>query len=82
MRRANRVAFKDIAKAAALAQLHEAGFDKRRRAALEQKFDDLAGADEDNVQDHNHIRKLQEAKRGERVLDEPDEWPRGTGNAG
>lgn len=62
--RSNRVAFKDIAKAA-LAQLHEAGFDKRRRAALEQKFDDLAGADEDNVQDHNHIRKLRSKKPSE-----------------
>jgi hypothetical protein len=62
--RANRVAFKDIAKAA-LAQLHEAGFDKRRLAALEQRFDHLAGADADNVQDQDHIRKLQNRKPSE-----------------
>jgi hypothetical protein len=62
--RANRVAFKDIAKTA-LAQLHEAGFDKRRLAALEQRFDHLAGADEDNVQDQDHIRKLQNRKPSE-----------------
>jgi hypothetical protein len=62
--RANRVAFKDIAKAA-LAQLQEAGFDKRRLAALEQRFDHLAGADADNVQDQDHIRKLQNRKPSE-----------------
>ncbi|MGZ3321912.1 MAG: baeRF11 domain-containing protein [Xanthobacteraceae bacterium] len=45
--------------------MHEAGFDKRRRAALEQQFDHLAGADEDNVQDQDHIRKLQNKKPSE-----------------
>jgi len=62
--RANRIAFKDTAKAA-LVQLHEAGFDKRRLAALEQRFDHLAGADEDDVQDKDHIRKLQKRKPSE-----------------
>jgi hypothetical protein len=57
---ANRIAFKDLAKKA-LAQLKEAGVDKRKISAFEQRFDHLAGDDHD-VQDEDKIRKLQRAK--------------------
>jgi hypothetical protein len=63
-RHTNRLAFKDMAKAA-LAQLHEAGFDKRRRAAVAQQFDNLVGTREHNTQDQGHIRKLQNTKPNE-----------------
>ena len=55
---ANRVAFKDLVKEA-LTQLVEAGAHKRRLEPLEQQFDHLAGLDEVDVQDLDHIRKLQ-----------------------
>jgi Bacterial archaeo-eukaryotic release factor family 11 len=58
--RANRTAFKDLAKES-LAQLKEAGVDKRKIAVFEERFDHLAGADH-NVQDEDKIRKLQRAK--------------------
>src|SRR5258707_7429720 len=56
----NRTAFKDRAKEA-LAQMKEAGVDKNKIAVFEQQFDHLAGP-EHNVQDEDHIRKLQRAK--------------------
>jgi Bacterial archaeo-eukaryotic release factor family 11 len=59
--RANRIAFKDAAKNA-LAQLAEARADKRRLESLEGRLNHLAGADETNVQDQDHIRKLQHQK--------------------
>ena len=59
--RANRIAFKDAAKNA-LAQLAEARADKRRLESLEGRLNHLAGADETNVQDQDHIRKLQHKK--------------------
>jgi hypothetical protein len=62
--KANRIAFKDAAKDA-LAQLRDAGTDKRRLVALEHQFERLLGADEDNVQDQDHIRKLQNKKSTE-----------------
>ncbi len=58
--KANRTAFKDLAKEA-LSQLKEAGIDKARIAAFEQQFDRLAGADPD-VQDQDKVRKQQHAK--------------------
>src|ERR1700738_3855764 len=58
--RANRIAFRDIAKEA-LAQLREAGADKRKIAVFEERFDHLAGLEHD-VQDEDKIRKLQRAK--------------------
>jgi hypothetical protein len=58
--RANRTAFKDIAKEA-LSQLREAGFDKKKIAVFEERFEHLAGP-EHNVQDEDKIRKLQRAK--------------------
>src|ERR1700694_1699968 len=58
--RANRIAFRDIAKEA-LAQLREAGADKRKIAVFEERFDHLAGLEHD-VQDQDKIRKLQRAK--------------------
>lgn len=61
---ANRVAFKDLAKEALL-QLVDAGTDKRRLKALVEQFDHLAGADDINVQDEDHIRKLQRRKPSE-----------------
>jgi hypothetical protein len=64
--RGNRMAFKDIAKAA-LAQLRETGVDARWLAALEQRCDH--GADADYAEDQNHIRKLQNGK--------PIEWDDG-----
>ncbi len=58
--KANRTAFKDLAKEA-LSRLKEAGIDKARIAAFEQQFDRLAGADPD-VQDQDKVRKQQHAK--------------------
>jgi len=58
--RANRVAFKDLAKEA-LSQLKEAGVDKGQIAIFEARFEHLAGP-ERNVQDEDKIRKLQRAK--------------------
>jgi hypothetical protein len=58
--RANRIAFKDLA-SEALAQLKEAGTDKRKIAVFEERFDHIAGP-EHNVQDEDKIRKLQRAK--------------------
>jgi hypothetical protein len=61
---ANCVAFKDLAKEA-LRQLVEAGIDQRRLKPLQKQFDHLAGTDEINVQDEDHIRKLQHRKPSE-----------------
>jgi hypothetical protein len=61
---ANRVAFKDLAKEA-----HAIGRNRNRQTPpepLEQQFDHLVGPDEVNVQDLNHICKLQHKK--------PNEW--------
>ena len=58
--RANRIAFRDLAREA-LAQLMEAGADKRKIAVFEERFDHLAGLEHD-VQDEDKIRKLQRAK--------------------
>ena len=58
--RANRIAFRDLAREA-LAQLRETGVDKRKIADFEERFDHLAGLERD-VQDEDHIRKLQRAK--------------------
>lgn len=58
--RANRIAFRDLAKDA-LAQLREAAIDKRKIAVFEERFDHLAGLERD-VQDEDKIRKLQRAK--------------------
>jgi hypothetical protein len=58
--RANRIAFRDLA-SEALAQLKEAGVDKREIAVFEERFDHLAGLEHD-VQDEDKIRKLQRAK--------------------
>src|ERR1700724_2735064 len=58
--RANRTAFRDLAREA-LAQLREAGADKRKIAVFEERFDHLAGLEHD-VQDEDKIRKLQRAK--------------------
>lgn len=58
--RANRIAFRDLAREA-LAQLREAGVDKRKIVDFEERFDHLAGLEHD-VQDEDKIRKLQRAK--------------------
>src|SRR5882757_5649143 len=58
--RANRIAFRDLAREA-LAQLREAGADKRKIAVFEERFDRLAGLEHD-VQDAAKIRKLERAK--------------------
>jgi hypothetical protein len=58
--RANRTAFKDLAKEA-LSQLKKAGVDKDKIAIFEERFEHLAGP-EHNVQDEDKIRKLQRAK--------------------
>jgi hypothetical protein len=58
--RANRIAFRDLAREA-LAQLREAGIDKRKIVDFEERFDHLAGLERD-VQDEDKIRKLQRAK--------------------
>src|ERR1700674_3302764 len=57
---ANRIACRDLAREA-LAQLREAGVDKRKIAVFEERFDHLAGLEHD-VQDEDKIRKLQRAK--------------------
>jgi hypothetical protein len=48
---ANRIAFKDVARAA-LAQLKEAGADKRRIAPIEEQFEHLAGTLLENTDDN------------------------------
>lgn len=58
--RANRIAFKDIAKAA-LSQLKEAGIGKSTIAVFEQQLGHLAGDDHDDRYD-NKIRQLRRAK--------------------
>src|SRR3984957_6040755 len=58
--RANRIAFRDLARQA-LAQLKEAAIDKRKIAVFEERFDHLAGLERD-VQDEDKLRKLQRAK--------------------
>src|SRR3982075_3460026 len=58
--RANRTAFKDIAREA-LSQLKEAGTDKKKITVFEERFEHLAGPEHD-VQDEGKIRKLQRAK--------------------
>ena len=58
--KANRTAFKDLAKEA-LSQLKEARTDKARIAAFEQQFERLAGAEPD-VQDQDKVRKQQHPK--------------------
>ncbi len=65
---ANRIAFKDAAKDA-MTQLLEAGADKRRLDTLKQQFEHLVGRDEIDIQDRDHIRKLQHKKP-----DEEDEF--------
>ncbi|MGY3505165.1 baeRF11 domain-containing protein [Bradyrhizobium sp. USDA 4471] len=62
--KANRTLFKDLAKQA-LAQLSDAGADKRVIEAFEQRFEDLAGGEHDPDQDK--VRQRQRAK--------PDESP-------
>src|ERR1700724_1521538 len=56
----NRTAFKDLAKEA-LSQLREAGTDKKKLSVFEERFEHLAGPEQD-VQDEDKIRKLQRAK--------------------
>src|SRR3984893_11227230 len=56
----NRTAFKDLAKEA-LSQLKEAGTDKKKISLFEERFEHLAGPEQD-VQDEDKIRKLQRAK--------------------
>src|ERR1700731_2514515 len=58
--RANRIAFRDLARDA-LAQLRETGVDKHKIIDFEERFDHLAGLERD-VQDEDKIRKLQRAK--------------------
>jgi hypothetical protein len=57
---ANRIAFKDLVREA-LSQLREVGTDKEKIAVFEERFDHLAG-DDDDVQDEDKIRKRQRAK--------------------
>jgi Bacterial archaeo-eukaryotic release factor family 11 len=61
---ANRTTFKDLAKEALL-QLTEARADSRNIAALEERFEYLAGPSAPDVQDEDHIRKLQHRKPSE-----------------
>jgi hypothetical protein len=61
--RANRIAFRDIAREA-LSQLREAGAEKEKIAVFAERFDHLAGDDHD-VQDEGKIRKRQRAKPDE-----------------
>src|ERR1700745_2428747 len=61
---ANRTTFKDLAKEALL-QLTEARADRRNIAALEERFEYLAGPTAAEVQDEDHIRKLQHRKPSE-----------------
>jgi hypothetical protein len=56
----NRTAFKDLAKEA-LSQLKQAGTDKKKISVFEERFEHLAGPEQD-VQDQDKIRKLQRAK--------------------
>jgi hypothetical protein len=56
----NRTAFKDLAREA-LSQLREAGTDKKKLSVFEERFEHLAGPEQD-VQDEDKIRKLQRAK--------------------
>jgi hypothetical protein len=56
----NRTAFKDLAREA-LSQLKEAGIDKKKIGLFEERFEHLAGPEQD-VQDGGKIRKLQRAK--------------------
>jgi Bacterial archaeo-eukaryotic release factor family 11 len=56
----NRTAFKDLAREA-LSQLKEAGIDKKKISLFEERFEHLAGPEQD-VQDEDKIRKLQRAK--------------------
>jgi hypothetical protein len=58
--RVNRLVFKDLA-GEALAQLKEAGVDKKEIAVFEQRFDHIAGADRHNP-DEDKIRQRQRAK--------------------
>src|SRR3981189_3974918 len=58
--RANRIAFRDLAREV-LAQLREAGIDKRKIAVFEERFDHLAGLERD-VQDEDKIRKSPRAR--------------------
>jgi hypothetical protein len=58
--KANRTAFKDLAKEA-LSQLKEAGIGKAEITAFAEQFDRLAGV-EPNVQDQDKVRKQQHAK--------------------
>src|ERR1700733_9982694 len=59
--RANRTAFRDLAREA-LAQLSEAGADRRKIAVFEGRFDHLAGLEHDVQDEEDKIRKLQRAK--------------------
>jgi hypothetical protein len=59
--RANRIAFRDLAREA-LAQLSEAGADRRKIAVFEGRFDHLAGLEHDVQDEEDKIRKLQRAK--------------------
>ena len=56
----NRTAFNDLAREA-LSQLKEAGIDKKKISLFEERFEHLAGPEQD-VQDEDKIRKLQRAK--------------------
>jgi hypothetical protein len=56
----NRLAFKNLAKAA-LSRLREGGADRAKMAAFESQLDSLAGPERD-IQDEDKIRKLQRAK--------------------
>jgi hypothetical protein len=49
--RANRIAFKDLTRAA-IAQVREVGIDKHRIAALEEQLGRLTGAEQDNTDDN------------------------------
>ena len=69
--RFHRIAFKDLAKEA-LAQLKDAGLDKRQLAALEERLSPLAGAVQDNpddnkfrYRDHNPLEKIEEFWRAQ-----------------
>jgi hypothetical protein len=58
--RANRIAFKDLAKEA-ISQLREAGFDKRRIAAIEELLGPLAGVVQDNPDDNKFKHRERDA---------------------
>src|SRR6202021_1765889 len=59
--RANRIAFRDLAREA-LAQLREAGIDKRKIVDFEERFDHLAGLERD-VQEKEKTENPQRARR-------------------